>query len=246
MKAQLLIASLLASAAVAAEEEEVKELAMEGEFGLIVTTGNTQTSSLKAKITGHQELENWSNDFTVESLYKRDQVILDTGEDDTQTTAQKFFVSGQGNYKLENPDHRLFVFSSYEDDRFSNFDYQATIAGGWNEKLWKTETSEFEYSIGPGYARSETIDGETISGAIVRGALDYQWKISDTANFRQFLSTEVGSENTKSRSETSLSAQINGSLAMKVSLVMDHNTETGDDRKSLDTQTAVTLVYTFF
>ena len=159
---------------------------------------------------------------------------------------QKYFLSGQGNYKLENPDHRLFIFGSYEDDRFSSFDYQSTLAVGWNQKVWETETSKFEYSVGPGYSYAETIEGESISGLIVRGALDYQWKISDTATFRQVLSTEVGSDNTKSKSETSLSAQINGSLAMKVSLTMDHNTDVADDTENLDTQTAVTLVYTFF
>ena len=112
--------------------------------------------------------------------------------------------------------------------------------------MWDTETSKFEYSVGPGYSYSKTNDGETISGMILRGALDYQWKISDNATFKQQLSTEVGSDNTKSKSETSLSAQINGSLAMKVSLTMDHNTDVADDRKKLDTQTAVTLVYSFF
>ena len=240
-----IVALALACATNAYAEEEKKEITLDGEFGLILTTGNTETTSFKAKLASHHELQNWSNDYVAEALYKQDEVDLDDGEE-SQTTAQKWFVSGQGNYKLENPDHRLFVFGSYEDDRFSSFDYQSTIASGWSQKMWDTETSKFEYSVGPGYSYSKTNDGETISGMILRGALDYQWKISDNATFKQQLSTEVGSDNTKSKSETSLSAQINGSLAMKVSLTMDHNTDVADDRKKLDTQTAVTLVYSFF
>jgi putative salt-induced outer membrane protein YdiY len=250
MQKTLLIIGLCASSAVFAAEE-VKPLSMDGEFGFISTTGNTETTSFKGKLAAHQELDKWSNDFVFESLYKKDDV-----DGESTTTAQKYFLSGQGNYKLNNPDHRLFGFASYQDDKFSSYDYQATIAAGWQQKLWEDKVSKFSYSIGPGYSFSETSDtvddngvvteGETENGAIVRAALDYQWKISDTSTFKQLFSTEVGSDNTKSKSETSVSAQINGSLSLKVSLIMDHNSEVADTSENLDTQTAVTVVYTFF
>lgn len=245
MKKTLLLTTILCAFGAQAEDE-AKPFTMDGEFGLIVTTGNTETTSMKAKLSAHQELESWSNDFVAEGLYKKDEVVLETGEDDSQTTAQKYFLSGQANYKLDNPDHRLFGFLSYEDDRFSSFEYQGTVAAGWSQKVWDTDTSKFEYSIGPGYSFAESLDGESINGAIVRGALDYQWKISETATFKQTLSTEVGSDNTKSKAETSVSAQLNGSLAMKFSVTLDHNTDVAEGLDNLDTQTAVTLVYTFF
>jgi putative salt-induced outer membrane protein len=221
--------------------DEVKPFSMDGDFGYIATTGNTETTSIKGKLSAHQELTQWSNDYTLEALYKKDEI--DNAE---QTTAQKYFLSGQGNYKLENPDHRLFGFGSYEDDKFSSFNYQATLAVGWSQKMWEDDASTFSYSIGPGYSFSETIEGEKQNGMIVRAAFDYQWKISDTAHFKQLLSTEVGSDNTKSKSETSVSAQINGDLSLKVSFILDHNSDVADDIDNLDTQTAVTLVYSFF
>ena len=58
------------------------------------------------------------------------------GNELERTSAQKFFGSAQANYKLENPDHRLFGFASYEDDRFNSFEYQATVAAGWSQKVW--------------------------------------------------------------------------------------------------------------
>lgn len=225
--------------------EPEKPFSMDGELGLIVTTGNTQTSSLKGAINAHQELPNWSNDYIFEGLVKKDEVQTDEGKT-SQTSAQKIFLSGQGNYKLANPDHRLFAFASYEDDRFSGFNYQSTVAGGWAQQLWHDEVTSFSYSVGPGYSFVETDNGEQRNGVIVRGALDFKWRISDNANFRQALSTEVGSNNTKSKSETSVSAKINGSLAMKLSLLLNHNSEVEPGKKNLDTQTAVTLVYTFF
>lgn len=227
-------------------EEQVKPLTLDGEFGLILTTGNTKTTSFKTKLSSQHELENWSNDYIAKALYQRDEVQLSDGTEESQTSAQEFFLSAQANYKLENPDHRLFAFGSFEDNRSKPFDYQATLAGGWSQKMWDDESGKFEYSIGPGYSIAETRDGESANGIIARGALDYKWVISENATFRQMLSTEVGSDNTKTKSETSVSAQINGSLAMKLSLTLDHNSETTDDTESLDTQTAVTLVYNFF
>lgn len=242
MKQSLILLGLCA-AGNAFAADEVKPFTMDGEFGYIATTGNTETTSVKGKLSAHQELTQWSNDYTLEALYKRDEVG-DSPVD--ETTAQKYFLSAQGNYKLENPDHRLFGFASYEDDRFSSYNYQATLAAGWSQKMWEDDTSKFSYSIGPGYSFSETTDGVEQNGLIVRAAMDYNWKISDTATFKQLLSTEVGSDNTKSKSETSVSAQISGGLSLKLSFLMDHNSDVEGDTDKLDTQTAVTVVYSFF
>jgi putative salt-induced outer membrane protein YdiY len=245
MKKLLLAIAGTCVAASAIAQDEPKPFTMDGEFGLIITTGNTETSSATAGITAQQEFENWSNDYQIKGLYKEETVIQD-GEEVERTSAQKFFASAQGNYKLENPDHRLFAFSSYEDDRFSNFAYQATLAGGWSQKMWKTEKTALEYSIGPGYSWSETQEGEDTSSVIVRGSAAFKWFISDTAKFTQTASTEVGSENTKSRAESALTATISGSLSMKFSVRLDHNSNVDEGVEKLDTETAVTLVYNFF
>ncbi|WP_158771021.1 YdiY family protein [Paraglaciecola sp. L1A13] len=245
MKKTLIATGLLLTGNAFAQEE-VKPFTMDGELGFIATSGNTETTSLNAKLSAHQELEQWSNDFLFEGLYKNDDVAIDDDTSEKQTTAQKFFISGQGNYKLANPDHRLFAFGSYEDDRFSSFNYQSTVAAGWSQKLWDNETTKFEYSVGPGYSFAETAEGEDADSAIVRGALGFNWKISDTATFKQTMSTEVGEDNTKSKSITSLSAKINSSLSMKLTFTLDHNSNVTSDTEKLDTQTAATIVYTFF
>lgn len=240
MKKSLVLLGLCAAGNVYAAKE-VKPFSMDGEFGYIATTGNTETTSIKGKLAAHQELTQWSNDYILEALYKKDEI-----NDVDQTTAQKYFMSAQANYKLENPDHRLFGFASYADDKFSSYNYQATLAAGWSQKLWEDDTSKFNYSIGPGYSFTETKEGVKQNGLIVRAALDYQWKISENANFKQLLSTEVGEDNTKSKSETSVSATITEGLSLKVSLILDHNSDVTEPTENLDTQTAVTLVYSFF
>lgn len=236
----------LASSAVIAQEEEKKSFTMDGEFGFIVTSGNTETTSVSAGLNATQELDRWSNVYLIEGLYKSDTVPNDLGEDVDRTTEQKFFASAQGNYKLENPDHRLFAFASYEDNRFSNFKFQGTVAAGWNQKVWEDEKSSFDYSIGPGYSFAEDQNGESINGAIVRGAFNYNWNISETSRFTQTFSTEYGADNVKSRIESAITAQIAGGLSLKVSVKFDHNSDVADGVEKLDTETAATLVYSFF
>jgi putative salt-induced outer membrane protein YdiY len=119
----------------ASQAEEEQGFTMDGEFGFIVTSGNTETTSANGALNAKHELEMWSNEYTLKALYKKDEV------DGVETTsADKKFASAQANYKLDNPDHRLFGFASYENDRFGAFDYQATIAAGWNQKVWMKMT----------------------------------------------------------------------------------------------------------
>jgi putative salt-induced outer membrane protein YdiY len=227
-------------------EEEKKTFTLDGELGIIVTTGNTSTSSFSGRLSAHHELTKWSNDYGAEFLYRQEESTFDDGTEESVTTAQKLYISGQANYKLENENNRLFGFASYEDDRFNGFDFQSSLALGWNQQLWNTPKSSFAYSVGPGYSFADTIDGEDNSSLIVRSAANFQYQISDSASFKQDLSTEVGSENTKSKSETSLSTRINGALSMKFSIILNHNTDVAFGLDNLDTQTAVTVVYTFF
>ncbi|GAA0859078.1 DUF481 domain-containing protein [Aliiglaciecola litoralis] len=245
MKKTLLSSVVLCALSTNVFAKETPPFTLDGEFGLIVTTGNTETTSVKGKLSAHQELEKWSNDFIFDAIYQKNQVTENDAEVE-KTTAQKWLVSGQGNYKLENPDHRLFIYGSYVDDRFNSYQYQSTIAVGWNQKLWDDESSSFEYSVGPGYSYAKFKDGRKVNGLIVRGALDYKWKISDTATFKQLLSTEVGQDNTKSISETSLSAKLNDSLSMKFAVLMTHNSDVQGNDENLDTVTSATIVYTFF
>jgi putative salt-induced outer membrane protein YdiY len=242
----LSVATVLSSHVYAQDEEAVKPFELTGSFGAILTSGNTQTTSLKGDLKAHHELRKWSNDYILEAVSRSEQVEQEDGTEETESTAQRVFISGQGNYKLDNEAQRLFIFASYEDDRFNAFNFQSTIAAGWNEQLWQTEKSQFAYSVGPGYSFNETDEGESANNFIVRGALDYQYKISDSASFLQLVSTEVGSTNTKSKSESALTAKINDRFSVKISLILNHNTDVTDDRDNLDTETAVTLAYTFF
>lgn len=224
------------------------ELSIISEFGFLLANGNTNTSTITAKINTSQELTSWSYQIIGNALYKQNQQVLD-GEESNQASAQKLFLSGQLDHKLTEPDDRLFIYGEYENNRFNGFRYQAALAAGWTSRLWHDKQSELKYSIGPGYAISEVEENnseEDSQNLILRAAMEYRKKFSDNATFRQFVSTEADQEFTKTKSETSISTKLTGTLAMKLSFVMNLDTSVGPDIEELDTEAAVTLVYQFF
>ncbi|BFT29496.1 DUF481 domain-containing protein [Alteromonas sp. D210916BOD_24] len=226
-------------------DDEIPRFSLDGELGLLINTGNTSAASVKAAINADHETESWSSLYFAELLYK---------ESGTPTTrrdvsAQRFYSSAQFDYKLLTPGRRLFMYGDYEDDQFNGYDHRASLAAGYSQRLWRNEDSEFKYSIGPGFSFIEADEDNTSvvnDGIIVRASAEYRYRWSSGAKLRQFLSTEAGQENTKSRSETSLSANVFGSLAMKLSFTLNHETDTAEDVNPLSTETSVALVYQFF
>ena len=70
-------------------------------------------------------------------------------------------------------------------------------------------------------------------------------KLSKTSEFSEALVTAIGEESTISKSVTAITAQVADNLSMKTSLTVRHNTVVPDGVKNTDTETAVTLLYTF-
>lgn len=226
----------------------VEEWEASAEFGLLFTTGNTKTESLKGKLNVSRDYKKWRHKGIID-YYTAEQEDQSTGQ--TSETADSLFISAQSNYKFA-PESKssMFLFGSYEEDEYSGYEYQSTVALGYGARYRYSEAVYADYEIGPGYARYKPIvDGEpqdSEGSAILRLAGNAHWKISETSKFNALVSSEIGEDNTKSRAELSVSSNLNSSLAMKVSFSATHNSEVANDTiENLDTETAVTLVYSF-
>jgi putative salt-induced outer membrane protein len=229
-------------------EDPIGDISATGELGILFTKGNTESNNINGKFNVSQEFQQWSYQTIARLRYRTTEEAKD-GIAKNVTTTQKNFISTQVDYKLTSPDERVFLYAEYENDRFDIYDYQAIIASGWSEQLWRDSISEFKYSVGPGYTLAEAINKEEnddLQGLILRAALEFTFKISKSAQLSQLLITESDPAYTITKSETSLSTKILGSLAMKLSFVMEHNSRARAGQASLDTETAVTLVYQFF
>lgn len=224
------------------QKKQQKPFTLAGEAGVLITTGNTETSMVKVAFDSNHETENWSNSYATQFL-QRTTDVPDTGKIETT----RFEISGQFDYKLGNDNNRLFAYVEYDDNQFNLLRDQATIVTGWSQVMWQNEDSEFRYSIGPGYSylvqeRTDT----TLQEMIVRGTLNYNLSFGDDARFRQVFSAEVGQELTKAGSQSSITAKIFEKLAMKLSLDVVLNDNVSDEDKVVSTQTSISMVYQFF
>ncbi|MCJ8270402.1 MAG: DUF481 domain-containing protein [Psychrosphaera sp.] len=217
------------------------------ELGAVVTTGNTNTVSAKTAINVEQDFEKWRTEYVVNAQYQRSQFEDDDGLKQRETTEQQIFLSYQGNYKLEEANKSFFLLGSFNDERFNGYNYQITVATGYGWRLLENNTHTIDLEIGPGYSWNEFDNDDQQEGTIFHGAFKYQHQLTVATRFRQEATTDASfsGANSKTKLESSLIADINGRLAMKVSFYVEYNTKPDDDIKSVDTETGITLVYSF-
>jgi putative salt-induced outer membrane protein len=249
----LLTMTALASSAYA--DEQKRPWDVEVDVGAIATSGNTETTSLQFKVDAKQNREKWENQYVFNSLFKEDDVKNDDGTKSTEKTAEKYFGSAKFAYLLGAEKSYLFGFGSYTDDKFGAYRTYTTLAFGYGDWLYSSPTLNWFVEAGPGYFEGEKVtesDDAAIpdsitkeSGAILRAATALEWKISSSAVFKQTVSVESGSDNTRTVSETSLATSINGSMKMKVGFTLANDTEVAPGKEKTDTTTFVNLVYSF-
>lgn len=220
----------------------------EAEVGLLIRTGNTESQSWKGKLNVERDTVRWRH-HGVFDYYREERDNID-GE--SEVNADRVFASAQSNYKFsDDSNSSLFGYLSYEDDRLGSYEYQSTVAIGYGNRYTWSDGLFADFEAGPGYSYDKRRDnGETEGELIVRLAGKLNWDITDTSRFTQSVATEVGDDNTRTRSVSALTANINSSLALRLSLTLTHNSRVyeqtnGRIPEKLDTETAVTLVYTF-
>ena len=237
-------ALVLVSSNVHSAEEKKSPWKTSAELGYVSTSGNTNTETLIFKFDTAYEIEKWKHQAHFE--------ILNTKADDANTpdkelvtTADKMLVTAQSDYKFTPRDY-FFGLVSYEDDRFSGFEYQAKLNLGYGRKVLVLEKHKLDAEIGPGY-RNFKVDNASSSEdeAMLRLAAKYKWLISDYSDFKQDFTAEFGEDQTEWKSITALKSNINKTLAMKLSYTVRYLDVVPVGNDNYDRETAVTLVYTF-
>ena len=226
----------LASTSVVAQQGPVtNDVMTEVELGAIFTSGNTEDENVKYKITVDWLRGNYDTRFSTEGFRSSKENVL---------AAQRLYHVARTRYALAENSYWM-ARTSYEDDRFSGYDYQAdaTISYGRNF-LQSIDNMALSGDIGVGMRKSES-DLEDFSETIIRAAGEYEWSISDTANFFQNLSAEAGDETSIFRSESGIESEIMENVSMRFSVKVKHQTEVPIGREKTDTETAITLVWNF-
>ena len=136
-----------------------------------------------------------------------------------------------------------WAFITWEKDRYGAYDHQTSVALGAGYTAIKSETINLNFELAPGYRSIVDHNGNNEEDLIVRFAENFDWKLSETATFEQNLSTESGDTNTITRFGLGLASQIAGDLSMKLGYNVKHNSDVPAGTRSVDRETAITLVY---
>ncbi len=211
------------------------------EFGYVAVSGNTETDSLNGRFSLNYEVEKWRHGgyLATQSSSSDDRI------NNIQTDASKFTAQVKSDYKF---DEKAYAFGllDYDDTQDSGFEYQTSLALGGGYSFIKSDSQSLDAELGFGQRKSkEETTLITNTETISRIAAVYKWQISKTADFEQKLSSEIGDDNTVSKSETSLSAKIVENLALKVSYSARHQSDVPAGNENLETVTSFTVVYTF-
>ncbi|MDL0431324.1 DUF481 domain-containing protein [Marinobacter sp. TBZ242] len=240
-RATFLIVSLAVSPMVSGEEFEDWE--GEAELGVLITSGNTEETNINGRLGLLHEIDEWRNNGEFRSAYS---------ETDDVTTSEKYQASIQSDYKFEGSQY-LFLRGSYEDDRFSGYDFQSSLTTGYGNRVWQRgERSFLDLSAGLGY-RFNKLEEPDENGnrdeeeAIARLAGQFDYALSENALFRQKLSTEIGLDenNTITESETSVQATVVGNLSMKAAYRVQHVSDEPEGSDDTDTEVSLSLLYGF-
>lgn len=215
------------------------------ELGAITTSGNTAGTSVTGKIDARQELTNWSNEYIVAGFFKDDEKSAPNGERIRQRSAERFALSAKAAFKLMEEGKKLFVLGTHVDDKFGAYTAYSTMAVGHGTSLYNVEGNSVDVELGPGYFSGTRATGESENGFTVRGAAALRWQLSPSAAFSQSASVERGTSNVHSAAEAALSTKINGTMQMKAAFVARNDTNVPAGKKNTDTQTSLTLVYSF-
>ena len=243
-----LIAAALLSANLSAEEKaEPKKLKVSAELGILITTGNTESSSYLGKLKVDQELTNWRNEYKLDFLQKDSEIENSDGSKVTEETDNRWTASAQANYKFSETES-AFVFGSYTDDEYGAYSTYTSLSGGYSFRAIDQEKMHLALNAGVGFVDAETQgSGESDDSELYRGSAAFEWQINDKTKFVQNVSVEYapGLDNTRTVTETGISASFNSSMQMKFSYNTITNSEVEPGFEKTDSETSVTLVVNF-
>jgi putative salt-induced outer membrane protein len=229
-----LVSGLLAVALFASSGSALAQWTGKAELGASFASGNSENESANAAAEFKYARDQWGHTLGFAGNY---------GSDGNLTTAQRWEVRGQSDYKFTD---RAYWFGAgrYEDDRFSAYDFQSSIATGLGYKLIDEERTKLWVQGGPGYRYAEyRATGESEDGLIFRGDLGFEHQLTETTKIVDRFLIESGSDNTYIQNDLGLEVTIYGALGLRVGYQIRHNTDVTPGLEKTDTLTTLGLIY---
>jgi putative salt-induced outer membrane protein len=214
----------------------VEGLRGEVAVGGFYSTGNTNEWGVSGTGSIRREGKRWVNSLDL---------LADIKNEDHHKVTDRLAAT----YRLR----RNFVGSnwfvagglSYERDTFAGFSQRFGQFVGAGYQISNNSHLKWDLAAGPGFRQTRFIDApsENQFGLYARTTL--AWQLSDTLKFAENLSAAVGKGNDSYLSTTSVTTDIYGGFALRLSFITELETKPPVDRKKVDTYSRASLVYIF-
>ena len=237
---------LVATAPLAAHAEDWKG---KGQAGLLISQGNTEAKSANAALELTRTADAWKHAFNAAALY---------GKSGKVQSAERWSIGWQSDRDIT---PRLFGFGAlrYGRDKFSGFQYQATVSTGLGYKFIDTEPTKLTGRVGAGYRKfrpeliTKDASGAVISrtrldsvgDAVLTAGIDYDHAFNETTSLSNRFLVEAGSGNTLFTNNLALAVKMSDKLALSLGVNVQHNTKPPAGLKNRDVIETINLVYAF-
>lgn len=221
----------------APDEQEKLGWLGSGEFGLVSTSGNSDTFALNLKAELIYRTDKWQHRIAASAL---------STSEDGDKDSERYTAELQSNRDLSKKSYMFGVYR-YDADKFGAYDPQQSFSAGYGRELMKSKNHFLKGEIGVGYRQStaRTTDVKE-NDAIARFLLEDSWQIWPTTLWTNRLLVESGKDNTFTQFDTGLAVSMTQRLAVKLGFEVRNNTQLPPgDSESTDTTTTVNLLYNF-
>jgi putative salt-induced outer membrane protein len=230
-----------------------------GELGFASTTGNTRSQNLDAKLGLNQENAQWKNSFFLDALRSKSQVKVVNPDGSTykkyNTTANRYDGGASVGYKLD-PRSYIVGAGRYEHDDFGANRWQAIVSIGYGYIALKTQRTELSFEIGPGFKEYQPADTTVVVNgvsqdvhqgkqkeAVLRGLVNYKYRLTDNTMFENTFLTESGSKDKYFQNDAGIAVSMTKKLSLKVGYEVRHHSTVLPGVKKTDTLATTNIVY---
>lgn len=207
------------------------------QLGVSSSTGDTDEKSVALGLAMSRDFgEKWEHDLNLD---------FDLARSQGATTRRRILTRMNTVYKAWS---RFFISNYFEADfnKFSGFDYRLIDSLAIGAQLLKTKRQSLRLEGGPGVRFNNFENSaETSTEFLGRVSTTYDLKLTDNIDFKDQASMVFGTGSITFDNRASFGAQINSSLAARLSFQLQYDSDTPIDAAAWDTVTRATLVYKF-
>jgi len=219
----------------------------EGSAGLVVTTGNSETTTANAKLQAVYQTTDWRNTLDA-GLIKTEQASKVTGLE--EVTAERYLVTDKLDWNMTDRDY-LFLSLEFEKDLVGPIRERYSETAGYGRKILTGPEHLLEAELGAGLRQTETQvttaapAADKDDDAIGRARAAYRWVFRPDSHFGETIKAESGDSNTFMESVTELRVTLYRKLYAQGTYTVRQNTKVPAGTEKTDTITAFSLGWTF-